>query len=75
MRAKKKRNRTLFFTKREREHLIDVKENNLRSKESLKRDDRQRRQGSESFTFFSSFIVTNQQIEYREREKQNIVYI
>jgi hypothetical protein len=37
---KRKENRT-HFIKRKREHLIDVKENNLRSKESLMRDDRQ----------------------------------
>jgi hypothetical protein len=42
---RRKENRTHFVKKKERrkkEHLIDVKENNLRSKESLKRNDRQR---------------------------------
>jgi hypothetical protein len=57
----KRKSNTFYKEKREREHLIDVKENNLRSKESLMRDDRQRekrekkRQGRESFTFFLLF--------------------
>jgi hypothetical protein len=69
---RKKRNRD-GKRESEGEHLIDVKENNLRSKESLKRDDRQReytfrenkrtKQGSESFTFFPFFAASNQSVK------------
>jgi hypothetical protein len=52
--------------KREREQLMDVKENNLRSKESLMRDDRQqeKRDKVASHTyFFSFFTICNQSVK------------
>ena len=75
----KKRERT-------RAHLIDVKENNLRWRESLERNDRQREKDkvashSRFFPFLS--LSTNRRKEIigrenereRERERENIEYI
>ena len=90
MRAKEEKRKSNTFVRRERErtraHLIDVKENNLRWRESLERNDRQREKDkvashSRFFPFLS--LSTNRRKEIigrenereRERERENIEYI